>query len=109
VEGDLYPGFILLCGFDRSLEGDAGNMVLTGKWRVGRSTRHKANWVGWGLVTAISRTCFLLDGSVATEDYGKVGVEMGVERIRSSQFNTSQGKLGLLGVGHSYLTDLLLA
>ena len=29
------------------------------------------NWVSWGLVTAISRSCFLL-GSDSTEDYGEV-------------------------------------
>jgi hypothetical protein len=73
-------------------------MGRQGTWLgVVSATRHKANWVGWGLVTAISRTCFLLGGFRATDDSGKVETEVTVERIKSSQFNTSQGKLGWLG------------
>ena len=42
---------------------EAGIMARGGVVSV---TRHKANWADWGLVTAISRICFLLGGFVAT-------------------------------------------
>ena len=30
VEGDLYPGLCLLCGFERAVAGEAGNMAECG-------------------------------------------------------------------------------
>ena len=39
---------------------------------------------------------------------GQVADSM-LDKVIERQFHTSQGKLGWLGWGHSYLTDLLLA